>query len=230
MTAASTVPASHPDVHDPFGAASDAPAAKKPETTKAPFDDLDDDFEGLEDAKEGSADDDFANISRSGLDDFNPVFDSSPPPSRIHKTDTGLTSTSGAFGTDSGFDFGNLGASTASVTAPSAQNGAAAGPAAGAGGKAPTPPDAQDWDAIFASLDEPGTAAAAPADEHPAAAAPAAAAAAAANRPALDRTATAESEHDDPILKNLTSMGYSRSESLSALEKYDYNLERVRDF
>ena len=49
------------------------------------FDDLDDDFEGLEDAKEGSADDDFANISRSGLDDFNPMFDSSPPPSQRRK-------------------------------------------------------------------------------------------------------------------------------------------------
>jgi len=33
--------------------------------------------------------------------------------------------------------------------------------------------------------------------------------------------------HDDPILKNLTGMGYPRKEALAALEKYDYNLERV---
>jgi epidermal growth factor receptor substrate 15 len=33
--------------------------------------------------------------------------------------------------------------------------------------------------------------------------------------------------HDDPILKNLTSMGYPRGDALAALEKYDYNLERV---
>ncbi|OAQ73086.2 UBA/TS-N domain-containing protein [Pochonia chlamydosporia 170] len=63
---------------DIFGAA--APGPVPPKTTgKGVFDDLDDDFEGLEDAKEGSADDDFANISR---DDFNPVFDSSPPASQ----------------------------------------------------------------------------------------------------------------------------------------------------
>jgi epidermal growth factor receptor substrate 15 len=34
--------------------------------------------------------------------------------------------------------------------------------------------------------------------------------------------------HDDPILKNLTGMGYQRNDALAALEKYDYNLERVR--
>ena len=41
------------------------------------------------------------------------------------------------------------------------------------------------------------------------------------------RALTEEGAHDDPILKNLTSMGYSRQDALQALEKYDYNLERV---
>ncbi|UKZ80766.1 hypothetical protein TrVFT333_008531 [Trichoderma virens FT-333] len=68
----STIPA--PSHHNP------------PPATKGAFDDLDDDFEGLEDAKEGSADDDFANISRSGLDDYNPIE-------------------STAFGNESSFDF-----------------------------------------------------------------------------------------------------------------------------
>jgi epidermal growth factor receptor substrate 15 len=41
------------------------------------------------------------------------------------------------------------------------------------------------------------------------------------------RALTEEGEHDDPILKNLTGMGYPRKDALAALEKYDYNLERV---
>jgi hypothetical protein len=48
------------------------------------------------------------------------------------------------------------------------------------------------------------------------------------NRPAAPgRALTEEGEHDDPILKNLTGMGYARGDALAALEKYDYNLERV---
>lgn len=41
------------------------------------------------------------------------------------------------------------------------------------------------------------------------------------------RALTEDGTHDDPILKNLTGMGYSRNDALNALEKYDYNLERV---
>src|SRR5687767_13865286 len=91
-------------VDDIFGSANtgDAPAAQSAAPSNPPgksaFDDLDDDFEGLEDAKEGSADDDFANISRAGLDDFHPVFDSSPPASQAKSEST-------AFGNESSFDF-----------------------------------------------------------------------------------------------------------------------------
>jgi epidermal growth factor receptor substrate 15 len=46
-------------------------------------------------------------------------------------------------------------------------------------------------------------------------------------RPALGRAISTTSEHDDPILKRLTSMGWSRAESLAALEKYDYNIDKV---
>lgn len=46
-------------------------------------------------------------------------------------------------------------------------------------------------------------------------------------RPAPGRALTESGEHDDPIVKNLTSMGYSRQDAVKALEKYDYNLERV---
>jgi epidermal growth factor receptor substrate 15 len=185
---------------------------------KGAFDDLDDDFEGLEDAKEGSADDEFANVSRSNLDDFNPVFDSSPPPSQAKSESTNV---SNAFGHDSSFDFGN--ASTTAADLPSANNGQPATTAAANSG--PKPPEGHDWDAIFASLDEPtsGSASAAKAadDLKPPTTTQAPA------RPITGRALTEDGVHDDPILKNLTSMGYSRADALSALEKYDYNLERV---
>jgi epidermal growth factor receptor substrate 15 len=192
-------------------------------TTTAPskgaFDDLDDEFEGLEDAKEGSADDDFANISRSGLDDFNAVFDSSPPVSQPKSEST-------AFGAESSFDFGTVStnsgvnvsaAAASSITAPSTQQQpASAVPKA----------ESQDWDALFAGLDSPAAEALTetPTNSGGNITAPEAKD----TRPTPGRALTEEGLHDDPILKNLTSMGYSRVDALQALEKYDYNLERVR--
>lgn len=175
--------------------------------SKGAYDDLSDDFEGLEDAKEGSADDDFANISRSGLDDFNPVFDNSPPASQAKSEST-------AFGNESSFDF---------VSANSATGTSAAGSGVQQKGG-----DTNDWDAIFSTLDSPSAAAAVPAVVESGKtdisntgnlSVP--------DRPGVGRALTEEGTHDDPILKDLISMGYQRSAALIALEKYDYNLERV---
>lgn len=207
-------------VDDIFGSAAtgQAPTAGQAAPSEPPnkgaFDD-DDDFEGLEDAKEGSADDDFANISRSGLDDYNPVFDSSPPASQAKTEST-------VFGNESGFDF----ISSTSATGANA-------PSSGNQQKATA--DSHDWDAIFSGFDTPTAATAQntqPAQptsaETPAINAPAATAAGTETRPSLTgRALTTEGEHDDPILKHLTGMGYSRTDALAALEKYDYNLERV---
>ena len=180
-------------------------APSKPPTAKNAFDD--DDFEGLEDAKEGSADEEgFASISRSGMDDFNPVFDSSPPPSQAKSEST-------AFGNESSFDF----VQSTSVT----------------GGPAPTSGNQQkgadnhDWDAIFAGLDSPAgiTPPAAPGADKTAADG-----GLTADRPAGPGRALTESgEHDDPIVKNLTGMGYTRDQAVAALEKFDYNLEKVNN-
>ncbi|GAB1312785.1 hypothetical protein MFIFM68171_02995 [Madurella fahalii] len=233
------------NVDDIFGAAGAAPVgtASRPATatpaSKGAFDDLDDDFEGLEDAKEGSADDDFANISRSGLDDFNPVFDSSPPPSQPKSE----SANAGApFGVESSFDFGSLSTTSAAnstagpasaVTAPTHQS------------KTPSPPGPQstaeshDWDAIFAGLDETPTASSqtlatttdGAGNNGNATGNGNGSANEAGQRPnAPGRALTEEGEHDDPILKNLTSMGYSRQEAVAALEKYDYNLERAANY
>jgi epidermal growth factor receptor substrate 15 len=46
-------------------------------------------------------------------------------------------------------------------------------------------------------------------------------------RPVPGRALTTGTEHDDPILKRLTAMGFSREESLNALEEYDYNIDKV---
>lgn len=210
---------------------SDQSQAAAPPAASNAFDDLDDDFEGLEDAKEGSADDDFANISRSGLEDFNPVFDSSPPPSQAAKSDS---ANNAHFGTESSFDFGSLSTGStggsATAQAPSGLTSAAASQPAGTKTGAA---EAHDWDAIFASLDDgPGAAGAAPAPApNTASAAPPAGGDGAAKEPERPsppgRLLTEAGVHDDPILKNLTTMGYSRQDALSALEKYDYNLERV---
>ncbi|KFA45447.1 hypothetical protein S40293_10144 [Stachybotrys chartarum IBT 40293] len=210
-------------VDDIFGSAAtgQAPTTGQPipsePPTKGAFDD-DDDFEGLEDAKEGSADDDFANISRSGLDDYNPVFDSSPPASQAKTEST-------VFGNESGFDF----ISSTSATGANA-------PSSGNQQKATA--DSHDWDAIFSGFDTPTAATAQttqpaqPASvETPTINAPAAPAAGTENRPSLTgRALTTEGEHDDPILKHLTGMGYSRTDALAALEKYDYNLERAANY
>ncbi|KAF7544329.1 hypothetical protein G7Z17_g10050 [Cylindrodendrum hubeiense] len=145
-------------VDDIFGSAAAEPAAapkqtvpSNPPQTKTPFDELDDEFEGLEDAKEGSGDEEFANISRSGLEDFNPVFDSSPPASQAKSEST-------AFGNESSFDFVSAN-STGATPAP-------------ASGTQPKAAESHDWDAIFSGFDSGSAPAASPATaEQPATAA-----------------------------------------------------------
>lgn len=225
-------PGSFPEAEAPLASAT--PAATQPATVSkesSAFDDLDDDFADLEDAKEGSQDDDFQTISRSGLDDFNPTFDSPPPAGKSESTGAPPGSSSGnapAFGTESTFDFASID-NTASQASGALVEGAGEKQA-----------DNHDWDAIFASLDDapPAQSSASPpppGSSGSVAPAPAPAPAGAAEtsskenlRPeAPGRALTEDGVHDDPILKNLTSMGYSRADSLNALEKYDYNLERV---
>ncbi|KAL2131210.1 hypothetical protein VTI74DRAFT_5413 [Chaetomium olivicolor] len=227
---------SHPTATTNNTASRPATAATAPPTSKspAPFDDLDDDFEGLEDAKEGSADDDFATISRSGLDDFNPVFDggSSPPPSQP-KSESAHNHTGGNsqhFGTESSFDFASLsGASQAGSTVGAAASGAAEKGTSGnntSGGVKAQTAESHDWDALFAGLES----ATPTASSHTLASGTGVGGSEQARPNAPGRALTEEGEHDDPILKNLTSMGYPRKEALAALEKYDYNLERAANY
>lgn len=176
----------------------------KPTAEKGVFDDLDDDFEGLEDAKEGSADDDFANISR---DDFNPVFDHSPPASQAKSEST-------AFGNESTFDFVSHSSAAGSTVQHQPQ------PQPQPQQQQQKTADTHDWDALFAGLDEAAPATSSPGESGPRKGD--------LRPPPPGRALTEQGEHDDPILKSLTSMGYSRSDAVASLEKYDYNLEKVR--
>ncbi|KFY26800.1 hypothetical protein V493_03852 [Pseudogymnoascus sp. VKM F-4281 (FW-2241)] len=203
------LPASAVPVTAPAGATT----AQPPRPPKTAFDDFDD-FDDLEDAKEGDLDEDFANLSvhdRSGIDEFNPMFDS--------PADSKTTGHGSAFGSANGFgDFSH---------SPSASTSQAAA--------APAPTSAnQDWDAIFSGLDgAPNPSVTAVGDEiktGTAAENGAAKAPAKEERPEIGRALTENGEHDDPLLKNLTLMGYSRKDALAALEKYDYNLDRAADF
>ena len=46
-------------------------------------------------------------------------------------------------------------------------------------------------------------------------------------RPPIGRAITPGTEHDDPILKRLVGMGYPRADALGALERFDYDINKV---
>lgn len=197
---------------------------------KVPFDEFDDEFDGLEDAQEGEADDigDISALEHSTMDDFNPVFDS---PSVTSKTSNHGANDSGVFGHDGSFNnaFADFNAS---------QGSQANHPSTSTSTAPPPTQDNHDWDDIFSSFEKTPTESTAPTNGNgnglgngngmeelasPSTLEPS-------DRPQLGRALTEAGEHDDPILKNLTGMGYARKDALAALEKYDYNLERAANF
>ncbi|KAI8957931.1 hypothetical protein F5Y11DRAFT_337850 [Daldinia sp. FL1419] len=184
---------------------------------KNSFDDPDDDFADLEDAKEGSADDEFANLSRSNIDDFNPVFDSSPPPSQPKSESTNASNT---FGIDSSYDFGTVSSTSGTGNGATPTNNANN---TSFSSQPPAAPNNQDWEALFSGFDSPSDV---PAKNNEDNKSPVQSQSS--GRPSTaGRALSDEGKHDDPIVKNLTGMGYSRTDAVNALEKYDYNLERA---
>lgn len=193
-----------------------APREQQSQTTyppipaKAPIhDDFDDEFGDLSEAKEASekGDDDFSSSRHNEFDDFNPTFDS-PAASRHTAQSSSTFPTSDSF---ADFESSVTGVGSSSRQQQSVQQ---------------TP--SHDWDAIFSGLDTPQNngVQGGPGNEFPSP--PREQAGKAAEKPAVKRTMTEDSTMDDPILKELTGMGYSRGESLQALERYDYNLDKVR--
>ena len=174
---------------------------------KAPMhDEFDDEFGDLAEAKEASekGDDDLTS-RHNDFEDFNPVFDS--PAASRHTAQSSSTFPN----SDSFADFE---ASMTGTGSSSRQLG---------GQQTPS----HDWDAIFSGLDTPpnngvqgglGNEFPSPPREQ---------SGKAAEKPAMKRVMTEDTTMDDPILKELTGMGYSRGASLQALEKFDYNLDKV---
>ena len=181
----------------------------------AVHDDFEDEFAGLEEAKEASdqGDVDFASSRRNDFEEFNPNFDS-PAASRHTAQSTASTFPPSDSFADFESSFTNAGSSRQ---------------------QAPTETPSHDWDAMFAGLDSPQnngvSSELGPRDFSNSIQSPSPTAQPqpkSAGKPPLNRVTTEDTEHDDPILKRLTGMGYPRRESLAALEKYDYNLDKVR--
>jgi epidermal growth factor receptor substrate 15 len=182
---------------------------------------LNDDFEAefgdLTEAKEadGKGEDDVIPLGKEGFDDFNPIFDS-PTPSR-----TTVNPPSSWIPTENSFhDF------ESTIT----DNGAPPGPLHA--NNQPFSNQNHDWDAMFAGLGIADNKSTEPLSESAGEAGttatqPGAPSSAEVVKPAFSRGLSTGTEHDDPILKRLTVMGYSREASLSALEKFDYNIDQV---
>ena len=194
--------------------------------SNVPSDDFDDEFADLADAREADerVDDEFGSNHRDGFDDFNPIFDSpaTTKSGTVGPTDSATQPEESFQGF--GHDVGEMN-QVPKAGQPPQQSGANS---------------SHDWDAIFAGIDTPQGQGAKPdlpqRDEggFPSIGAQAgplgtklAADKASSMQPPLGRAMTAGSEHDDPILKRLTGMGYPRDQSLSALEKFDYNIDKV---
>ena len=181
---------------------------------KNAFDDFENEFGDLSEAQaaDDKVEDEFAASQQADFDEFNPTFDS-PPPSKA--TASSVNQDANAF-----HDFESSISSSAQQST-SRQT-------------APTAAVNHDWDAMFAGLDggssqTNGDGARDPAIPPKEAIGSnfevAAKDSEVAAKPMLGRTLT--TEHDDPILKRLTGMGYPRDASLDALEKFDYNLDKA---
>ena len=200
-----------------------------PVPSKTALDDFDSAFGDLSEAQnaDDKGDEDFGSSTREGFDDFNPTFDS-PTPSQAHSKAPTLD--------HSGFqDFEN------SLSAPSQSISASA-----AGAPTRAGPTKDEWDAMFAGFGSDDASASQtngdgaqksdsfldvfsvpPESSTAAGSAQQSQTLAPPGKPPLNRGISASTEHDDPFVKQLTGMGYSRDASVKALEKYDYNLDKV---
>lgn len=179
--------------------------SQPPVPPKNAFDDFDNEFGDLAEAKEADdkGDENFTASHESGLDEFNPSFDSpaSTRTSQPHQTNYNKFS-----------DFESGISSAQPPTSHHQQQPASS-------------TTSHDWDAIFAGLDTPQNngVQAEPAQRLDGTSPPQLGV----NKPPLNRGLSEGTEHDDPIVKDMTNMGFKRDDCVKALEKYDYNLDKV---
>jgi len=228
----------------PIDASVSQSSTSKPAAPSA-FDEFDHGFDDLTDAKEDDRDNDdlFFGSNHTDEHDFLPSFDSPTASGSMLKPSQSMdrsAASSGKLGFGSDLSFGDF-----DVAFPSSSKGPTSAPpptdlgsSKSGNSGAPT-----NWDTIMKSIEVDSKAAsgappAAPEapqsipsdkipkpnnsyDDHgpafPEAPEP----------PRLGRAISQGTEHDDPILKKLTGMGYPRPVALAALEKFDYDISKV---
>ena len=235
----------------PYAYDSDPSEQPQPQPTvpaKKPIDDFDDEFADLADAQEADdkVDEEFGTASKSTFDEFNPVFDS---PNSLRTT---VQPPSSTFSNDAFRDFeSSISSSTQAgkmpeqSLPPTAMNNhdwdaIFAGldtpqndgvqtssqhhnttfpdtfpPTTQNNGIQQQPPNLPPRDTTTQDFG-PTTSSQNPAPPNTST-----------KPPPLARGLSVGTEHDDPILKRLTGMGYPREDSLKALENFDYNIDKV---
>lgn len=164
-------------------------------------DDFDDAFDDLSEAKEADdkGDDELNSARKDAFDEFNPTFDSPHPT----KSAGYPSSTFTAHG-----DFRDFESSIGvSGQAPNIRQQNEQKPIASTG----------DWDAMFADIGTPHNNGVQAEPKFTPTSPPAS---------SLPR-GQGSTDHDDPIVERLTGMGYPRESSVRALEKFDYNIDKV---
>ncbi|CAL8579571.1 hypothetical protein XPA_005309 [Xanthoria parietina] len=182
-----------------------------PIPAKNAFDDFDNEFGDLAEAKEADdkGEEDFTASHRSGLDEFNPSFES-PASTRTTKYQPQQSNYN---------NFSDFESSIGTAQPSASQQPKPAAPST----------TSHDWDAIFAGLDTPqnngvGSDLAQPQSQKSSSEPQAN------NKPPLNRGISMSTEHDDPIVKDMTTMGFKRDDCVKALEKYDYNLDKAVEY
>lgn len=224
----------------PFNSDTNTSSVPTSAPAKNAFDDFDE-FDDLAEAKEAEkAGSEFDFESNEPSSEFNPAFDS--PTASMTTTMTSSQQTPVAASRSLHQESNGFGSFAPSASTSSAFGGADSSLSS----IQQTPSNSQhDWDAIFSGLDGSKTVdTSLPASDpwgtstsngSTAAAAEAAETTATPSVPASKPLAvpdrggalTPGTEHDDPILKRLTGMGYPRMQALDALEKFDYDINRV---
>ncbi|KAF5866126.1 hypothetical protein ETB97_000660 [Aspergillus alliaceus] len=178
-----------------------------PPSGKASTPDFEAAFAGLNlaPAKESEDDDDFETLDNKNNADFDFSFDS---PSQRKPSTPGPSA-----GNSTSSDFFSFDKNVA----PSSPGGAA--PTTDSAAK----PQSHDWEALFAPLDNVQTPGGANGTGNPATSSPPG------SNTKSPGWALQTGTEDDQILQRLTGMGFPREESLAALEKFDYNLDKAVD-
>lgn len=232
-----------PIVVEPFGgsASSSGPPPLAPGASAAPYaydhkapmatqnqppipakmaldDDFDNEFGDLSEAKEADdkVDDEFGSARKDGFDEFNPIFDSPAPSTSItHPTSNANQKYNNFHDFESNVAVSGTPSNSRQLTDQTSSN------------------QSHVWDAMFASLEpaqknglqqEPQRIQTFSAEQTKPQAALLDFESA---KPALSRVVSTGTEHDDPILKRLTGLGYPRETSLKALERFDYNIDKA---